>query len=467
MAAWFEGLPIGLMPDDVATWLRRYNPEVQPVPFARMAGIPWVDWMPTYGRPYAEIMPGRLWWPTGASRWGTYHGLADYSTIQQWREALYVDGEPEAENYGRLPGKLLISDKANTPVWATMYMLPPRPLSFYGLQNPLYLVTWVDERYFWWYHDTGTDHEQIDTWDGLFDFARAALGVEEARWLCEEVSESYFYPSEIIADSYNVPWPVVLDAAAWSVGRRVVIDFDPNDSSRGSVTIQTIDQAITARTSGMAGFPAAAGGLYAMAASPSADAMDAAAILPESVVVSFPVLDAFGDEEAREEIGVDTNTVTGFEAYTALDGTHVIYTDAEWEEGNAELDELAQIVAEENLRYEAEQITDVCLAGARAVGQSGLYDVTEIIDILEDEKQAVASPNGEAGDVKQRLAIHGRTLTRVTRPPFHFRPLWLHHTLDPVNGGSTGSAKSKSVSFMCPDGTTVTVDKDGNVTTDG
>src|SRR5262245_23720750 len=87
---------------------------------------------------------GVLHWPNSASRWATCHLLA---TGEQLERLQKLSG----------PQDLVFSDGTNS-VTARMFRLVARPVSQRGT-NELYLITLVDERYYWW----GGNPEELDT----------------------------------------------------------------------------------------------------------------------------------------------------------------------------------------------------------------------------------------------------------------------------------------------------------------
>jgi len=106
-----------------------------------------------------------------------------------------------------------------------MYMLPPRPLGeTAGLVDGLYLVTLVDERYWWQYVSASLLGSGDYTWDSLLIELESALGITLAY---DPIPLVYGTPEY---DSYfwtNIESAAaLLDAVAYNIGRVVVRRYD-------------------------------------------------------------------------------------------------------------------------------------------------------------------------------------------------------------------------------------------------
>lgn len=217
------------------------------------------------------IRPGTLYWPTGASRWATFHTVLTREQLDEVRLALIPD--PSTDLGGYPTGDLVIDDDRGS-VTVAMTMLPPRPLSgwspeptvfaadyvdpgtcaeqcagdcvdpestacldcldncdeptgnpaqddeIFGETNDLYLVTLVDARYFWWAMPVSTS---ATTWETLFTDLLAAVGLVGTELDLMGVG---YPPPGTRWQVKNQPPGLVMDAAAEAVGRRVIRRMD-------------------------------------------------------------------------------------------------------------------------------------------------------------------------------------------------------------------------------------------------
>lgn len=174
----------------------------------------WYDWPP-------KVRIGEVVWPNGAQRWGYAHFLAG----QQEVDAIL------ATTGGEGYFDLIINGQLNTDptgVTFSMAMLPPRPLSRFadvdGQVEPLYLLTFVDKRFYWWQNhvESVTIAEGTTTWAQLFAQMETALGESFTQ---DAIPAAYLKPSRA-AVPLGVPIPILFDNWAYWTGRRVVLDKD-------------------------------------------------------------------------------------------------------------------------------------------------------------------------------------------------------------------------------------------------
>lgn len=234
------------------------------------------------------IKIGSLWWPQGATRWAVGHFLGTESQLAAIRTALgYSDA-----GFTLGPSPLILSDGTNT-IAADMWMLPPRPL-FQNPMNPvlsptnsvmpitkwllpisynslpldafgnstappgeqLYLLSFVDERYFWWQK---TSHVSLTigttTWANLI----SAIGTDLGKTITtDSISPDYGTPGDSFL-AYLEFLPVILDMAAFAIGQRVVRGLD------GSVKLQNAGTALASVNTQLAAAtsPLCGGGIFA------------------------------------------------------------------------------------------------------------------------------------------------------------------------------------------------------------
>lgn len=226
-------------------------------------------------RDQGEIQINRLWWPRGASRWAYGHFLATDKELYLIRQQAYYAGP------GLNPLPLIINDGTlvnQVPTY--LYMLPARPIA----QNPatilerqLYLITLVDERYFW-QERAGTVEPQ-DTWAALYSAIAGALGITIAG---DPVHPAYLVPSKALTANYT-NLPSLLDAVAESCGQRIIRTLTGSVQALNFSSAYALAEANRAMAEQKA---KDAGGVFAFyPGGPN----DIKALLRSSVTVTFPM----------------------------------------------------------------------------------------------------------------------------------------------------------------------------------
>lgn len=201
-------------------------------------GLPVVNWP---AMPYPRI--NTLYWPTGATRWAQGWFLATRKT----RDAILKKIRPSSQSEGISAAALQFGDDLNgssaTPVhFAYMYLLPPRPITGLkagdGDDADLWLIPLVDERYFWQFVNAGDMSVTTSTsWATLFSTLGTALGVTIT--VASSVDAAYLKPDPTDFSRRYDNAAMLLDAAAWSAGRRVVRRID------GTVRVESLSIAPT------------------------------------------------------------------------------------------------------------------------------------------------------------------------------------------------------------------------------
>lgn len=159
-----------------------------------------------------------LYWPTGATRWARGWFLTTRAGMLRIRSSVRGDG-------GFTTGTLGIGDDADndtdTPAMAiTMHMLPPQPLSCSLEPGGLWLIPLVDERYFWQFASFGDNTVTTSTtWANLFTTLGTQLGVTVN--VASSVEAAYLKPDPTDFSRRYDNAALLLDAAAWSCGRRI------------------------------------------------------------------------------------------------------------------------------------------------------------------------------------------------------------------------------------------------------
>lgn len=318
-----------LLEDDageLADWLRKYLPVavadlfVRPpahrelalsVADGRVLSVPTPNWPPQ-----PEVRFNRLYWPTGATRWAHCFLLA--TTEIKNKIIGYERPDDETVNPGVLtiapngwtgkPGETgqLLDDEGVMGLGASMYCLPPRRVvveyltstdrTGAGTSDGLWIIPLVDHRYFWQFGHVPSDYAPT-SWEMAFTDILNGVGVEEDKIdEIEAFDTGYGEPELELLEFHNAA--MALDALAFTVGRRIVVDLD------GTVRVQTHDEADTVlegnRDHQASSFQQIAGG----------DDDHIGMLAPESLTLSFP-----GSEE--------TSTVTSGERAIGVD--HVIH----------------------------------------------------------------------------------------------------------------------------------------------
>lgn len=177
-----------------------------------------------------KVQVNRLTWPVGASRWGMFHGIILEENIPTLRRKY---GPQTFKMHG-----LTVEDA---------YALTPIPLQQMGSgkYQGIYLLTVVDVRYWWWQY-TGVIDSQA-TWAALFTELSTLLGSAISH---STVDAAFLSPASDFFSHYHY-LPLLLDAAAASIGRRVVMNYD------GTVELLTatesLDRATANREYGLRG----------------------------------------------------------------------------------------------------------------------------------------------------------------------------------------------------------------------
>jgi hypothetical protein len=241
--------------NDAIEFLERYIPRSSYRPWLRpsrpppqSAGLtfPWTPDEPPFKL-------NRLWWPTGASRWGYMHCLASSDQVAQVMNNAYSTGASGDGSYfvlSLLMGTPDIGPQVGMPgstdnqVDIQMFLMPPTPLSgIRGLSQmttgtqSLYLLTLVDQRW-WWYQKTGTvEVDPTTTWDNLYATLAGLIGLDPNNtfnW--DTIPSQYLQPSPVMFTLDYQPITFLLDAVAFNIGQRIVCNFDGTVNARNAST---------------------------------------------------------------------------------------------------------------------------------------------------------------------------------------------------------------------------------------
>lgn len=260
--------------------------------------------------PNPQIRIGDWYYPWGACRWSVFRGLATSTQVKYmlaatggYRPATFsMKCEPiGAQGFvGAQVDQAVSTIFPTTPspyhLESSMYLLPPRSLADYGNNfDGLYLVTLVDERYYW-QHVTAQLHVTKDsTWNDLIQLLASRLG-----FVIGEVSIPEFLgyrepepDSPLWAAEQNAA--VLLDAVAFNVGDRIIRQFDGSIKFVHPLESQAIAQdnrgraTLTVRVAGGEIFTSGTTKLLTGSTKTVRNA-----VMPSSVHVTFPEY-IFGD----------------------------------------------------------------------------------------------------------------------------------------------------------------------------
>jgi hypothetical protein len=280
----------------VNTWIPFYFlREIVPIPQwpgRQMMALAFPQWPM---RP--PLVIGDFFYPTGATRWGEFHGLMRRDQVELIRAKAF----PHGSSGGSTPQTFILNaDMSATPQYGSqvpslsgfagpMYLLPPRPLGelIPNLTNPdlngWYLVTLVDERYYAYFcspvliSPDGFSY----TWNKLFADLATGMAVNLVNDGGTVDPTVYGYPNPDGSFWANGEVAsLLLDAAAWNCGRVVVRNqggtYKIVDATDTSITLPTRPP-----------FKTAGGGLFDTV-DQSGVVANLEAVLPSFITVDFP-----------------------------------------------------------------------------------------------------------------------------------------------------------------------------------
>lgn len=240
----------------------------------------WQDNFPT-----AAIKIGQWYYPTGANRWSVFRGLA---TSTMAKQMLAATGGSQAKTFKMKAFPISPSTAAETSysLSTEMYMLPPRPLAEHGgAFDGLYLITLVDERY---YFDSPISLRVTftTTWSSLISQIAASLG---RTITCSAIPAAYGQPepdSQLWTNQEDIGF--LLDAVAYNIGRVVVRALDGTYSLLTPQESRTI--VLNNRGNVTAVVRTAGGDIFASGGKTKAGNLTPArnAVTPAQIVVAFP-----------------------------------------------------------------------------------------------------------------------------------------------------------------------------------
>ena len=173
--------------------------------------------------PNPDIKIGHWYYPVCASRWSVFRGLATSNQVKQMLAA----------TRGNVAGTFIINQKPlgahklNTDyeISTDMFLLPPRCLGEVSkTYDGLYLITLVDERFYWQNTGLTFDLNSSITWNSLITQVATTLGISIS---CSTISSAYTEP-ELNSQLWSSQEcaGILFDALAYNIGRKVVRNYD-------------------------------------------------------------------------------------------------------------------------------------------------------------------------------------------------------------------------------------------------
>jgi hypothetical protein len=249
-------------------------------------------------------------WPTEASRFATCYIVVDDEDLDTLRPICFTTNGPVAQTLLLEPETVGEIEEISTE----MFALPPRPLAKIEGERQLWLLPLVDKRYFWWMRSANITG--FSSWAGLFSQIGTAIGETIT---VSSVPAAYGDPSDRF-ESYQQPLPLLLDAAAATVGMRCVVQLD------GTVLVENYSDSLSTQTAEIAldsTRSPRSGGQF--------DADDIKKSVPAEVELVFrrgTPSGAHQDNPYTISQSLLSLSLTEYDGVTGYEGSKVIYGDA-------------------------------------------------------------------------------------------------------------------------------------------
>lgn len=323
MSLTYGGIPLLVPTPELAAWIESNISTADVNEFARpfWPGGVHHDWpVPTHRDANRTIKLNRLYWPRGAARWAVGHFLATDGQLNAIRRQATAGGTHTALTLIMAEGQSTIRKIA-----PSLYMLPARPLQqLVGVDKKqaegLWLITLVDERFYWWERSgTVAINDGVTTWAQLYTAIGTALGVTIT---ADTVAAEYLLPSKEFA-AHPQCLPLMLDAVAASVGHKIIRKLDGTVHAQGPTTAKAsfVQQRPTLS-------PRQAGGEFAFDV--NKPPTDLAALVPSSVTVKFQRKDddVFAGASYNVQKTLASLSLGDYRGITGRDATQVIHCGA-------------------------------------------------------------------------------------------------------------------------------------------
>lgn len=293
----YNGLPVGSTQGSEPTIGRWIAQNIRPEEIFPVASPQWPGFLtggPVLNQtpyPWDHVAIDRLWWPWGASRFAHVHVVVDDFTLGLIRNDAYSNQKYKALTFTMDDGAY------QTPISTNLWMLPARPLSTAAPGgNALYLLTLVDDRYFW--PETSLQYAVTvgtTAWTDLYTAIQAALGITIN---ADPINAAYGKPTlDYVATYQNTA--MILDAVALSVGQHIVRKLDGTVLAQNPTTAlanQTAQQLLWASRKRR-------GGVFSFA---SNQPNDLSALVPATVEVVYRT----SGDGATADVGYWPSTTT-------------------------------------------------------------------------------------------------------------------------------------------------------------
>jgi len=205
---------------------------------------------PTMYRPWPPlpVRLNRMYWPNGATRWGSGLWLIDAGGATDLHDSCFsADGSKQIDSTLVLSSEDDLGDEIEAVTIKKLIVFPLIPL-YRVLKNDgssdlgMYLLYVADKRITWWdiaCPDFGISETAGVAWEDVFSDIGTALGLPSPGIDVDDVNSKYLEPSRAI-NLTGEPVPPVLDAACYNCGQRLIYKYD------GTVATQNFKTALDA-----------------------------------------------------------------------------------------------------------------------------------------------------------------------------------------------------------------------------
>ncbi len=230
----FAGVPLRLSTPELVERLERFawldhsrEGFAAPAPKLTQLGLP---------TPLTQPKPklGDFYYPIGASCWSIFHGIATAEDLAAIEKAIWSTGSaymPGTPGQADGSGQFVMRDERGS-VSTRLFLLPPKPIAGSAGEPSVYLITLVDDRYFWQFtytypihcHATGGSDDQ-GSWSNLINWLMSQTGNGAIHFATPDPVYGVPEPdSALYSDGESVA--ALLDACASNIGGAVVRAFD-------------------------------------------------------------------------------------------------------------------------------------------------------------------------------------------------------------------------------------------------